>query len=215
LFFSKYHQYLFNIDKTDTTSFGANRFELVFHKKASYNYRLLGFAAKIVKEGVQLTWKTENEGNLTGFNIERKDGTSDFVSLQSMQSNGSGQYTYIDRSPAVGINYYRLLQADPFGTVSYSKVIAVNTVSNNIVNDPITLYPNPVSTQFTIKINTAIPAKVLLRVTNAIGQTVIYNETNGNNIQQSVANLVPGSYIVEVTDKATRQLIGTKKFIKR
>jgi hypothetical protein len=94
-FFSKYHQYLFNIDKTDTTSFGANRFELVFHKKASYNYRLLGFSAKIVKEGVQLTWKTENEGNLTGFNIERKDGTSDFVSLQSMQSNGSGEYTYI------------------------------------------------------------------------------------------------------------------------
>jgi len=215
LFFSKYHRYLFNIDKTDTTSFGANRFELVFHQKASYDYRLLGFSARIVKEGVLLTWKTENEGNLTSFNIERKDGTGGFVSLQTMQSNSSGLYTYLDRSPVAGANYYRLQQADPFGAVSYSKTLTVNMLSNNTYNDPITLYPNPVSTQFSIKINTDIPAKVLLRVTGATGQTVIYRETDGNNIQQPVTSLVPGNYIVEIIDKATGNLVGTKKFIKR
>jgi len=215
LFFSRYHRYLFTIDQTDTASFGANRFDLVFHKKASYQCRLLGFSARIVKEGIQLTWKTENEGNLTGFDIEHKDGTGGFVSLQSLQSNGSGGYTYLDRSPAAGINYYRLQQASPFGIVSYSDVLAVNTLSRNTDNDPIILYPNPVSTQFTIKINTDIPAKVLLRVTNATGQTVISREARGCDLQQSVTGLAPGSYIVEVTDQATGNLVGMKKFIKR
>jgi hypothetical protein len=40
-------------------------------------------------------------------------------------------------------------------------------------------------------------------------------EMDGNNIQQNVSSLLPGNYIVEISDKATKRLIGIKKFNKK
>jgi hypothetical protein len=214
-FFSRDKRYEFNIDKTDTTSYGANRFEIVFRKKSSLNYRLLGFQASPVKEGVQLTWKTENEGNLSGFTLERQDGSKVFIFLTSTLSNGSGSYTYIDRFPLTGTNYYRLQQNDPFNTISYSKTIAVNFNAPGIINEAITLYPNPVNSEFYIKINRNAPGRVMLKVTGVAGQIMFNREMDGNNIQQNVSSLLPGNYIVEISDKATKRLIGIKKFNKK
>lgn len=214
-FFSRDKRYQFNIDKTDTTSYGANRFEIVFRKKSSLNYRLLGFQASPVKEGVQLTWKTENEGNLSGFTLERQDGSKVFIFLTSMLSNGSGSYTYIDRFPLTGTNYYRLQQNDPFNTISYSKTISVNFNAPGIINEIMTLYPNPVNSEFYIKINRNAPSRVMLKVTGITGQIMFYREMDGNDIQQNVGSLLPGNYIVEISDKATKRLIGIKKFNKK
>ncbi|WPV01421.1 DUF2341 domain-containing protein [Mucilaginibacter sp. cycad4] len=215
LLFSQHKRYPFNIDKADTTSYGANRFEIVFHKKSSLNYRLLSFEASPVKGGVQLTWKTKNEGSLSGFTLERQDGSKEFISLTSMLSNGSGSYTYIDRFPLTGTNYYRLQQNDPFNIISYSKIVAVNFNAPGIINELMTLYPNPVNSEFYIKINRNAPDRVLLKVTGITGQVMLYQETDGNNIQQNVSSLLPGNYIVEISDKATKRLIGIKKFNKR
>ncbi|MDR6944763.1 DUF2341 domain-containing protein [Mucilaginibacter pocheonensis] len=214
LFFSRYKRYLFNIDKTDTTSYGANRFEIVFHKKSSLNYRLLGFQASPVKDGILLTWKTENEGNLCGFTLQRQDGSKEFIALTSLVSNGSGSYTYIDKFPLTGTNYYRLQQNDPFNVIRYSKTIAVGFNAPGIVNEAITLYPNPVNNEFYIKINKNAPDRVILRVTGIAGQIMFYREMDGNNIQQNVSSLLPGNYIVEISDKVTKKLIGIKKFNK-
>lgn len=215
LLFSQYKRYPFNIDKADTTSYGANRFEIVFHKKSSLSYRLLGFEASPVKDGIQLTWKTEHEGNLSGFTLQRQDGSKEFVPLTSMLSNGSGSYTYIDRFPLAGTNYYRLQQNDPFNTISYSKTISVNFNAPGIINEIMTLYPNPVNSEFYIKINRNAPGRVILKVTGITGQVMFYRETDGNNIQQNVGSLLPGNYIVEISDKATKRLIGIKKFNKK
>jgi hypothetical protein len=222
LLFSKYQKYLFNISNADTNTYGFYRFELVFHKKSGLGYKLLTFTGMPVKEGVQLTWTTYNEQNLTNFQIERADGSKVFASLSSMQSNGYGTYTYLDKSPLAGINNYRLQQKDVFGDVSYSDTISVNintsnSISNNtgIVNETLSLYPNPASSQFSMTITTDVPTTVGLRITNSMGQTIIYREMGGNNIQQTISNLLPGNYLVEVTDKATQKVIGVKKLIKQ
>jgi hypothetical protein len=208
--FSKYQ---FNIN-TDTASYGFYRFELVFHKKNALAYKLLTFTGVPVKGGVQLTWTTTNEQDLINFQIEREDGSKAFVSLSSLQSDGKGTYTYLDKSPLAGTNIYRLQQDDAFGNITYSNTVTVNFSNNGVPNETMSLYPNPASSQFHITINTDVPATVILKITNAIGQTMIYSEMDGNNIQQSVSNLLPGSYVVQVTDKATQKVIGVKKFIK-
>ena len=215
LMLSKYPQYLFNINNADTLSFGANRFELIFHKKSGFNYNLLSFAAQIINTGILLTWKTENENNLTGFNIERKNGAATFISLSEMQSNSSGTYTYLDKAPQTGINYYRLKQNDAFGVMSYSKTISVNKSNGNIIPDVLTLYPNPVVDKFTIAINYDIPPKIILQVINAVGEVLVNRQTDGNNIQQAVNDLKPGIYLVKIIAAGTEELIGMKKFIKK
>ncbi|MGF7039692.1 ice-binding family protein [Mucilaginibacter lappiensis] len=213
LMISRYPQYLFNITDADPSSFGANRFEIVFHKKSSLNYKLLGFTASPVAKGVLLTWRTQNENNLTGFSIERKDGSTRFVALNQMQSNGSGIYTYIDSAPLTGVSYYRLKQNDAFDVVSYSKIIAVNKI--NISSEILTLYPNPATSKFTIIIHYDIPSKAIIRITDAGGRTQINRQTEGDNIQQVVNDLMPGVYLVEVIDAGTKKLIGAKKLIKK
>ena len=132
-----------------------------------------------------------------------------------MVSNGSGSYTYIDKFPLTGTNYYRLQQNDPFNVIHYSKTIAVGFNAPGIVNEAITLYPNPVNNEFYIKINKNAPDRVILRVTGIAGQIMFYRETDGNNIQQNVGSLLPGNYIVEISDKVTKKLIGIKKFNKK
>ena len=143
LLISKYPAYLFNINNSDTSSYGANRFELVFHKKSGLQYRLLSFTATQVTGGVKLTWQTADEENLTGFQIERADGTKEFISLNALQSNGSGSYSYLDKSPLVGLNLYRLQQDDPFDVISYSSVISVNTNGTGKAPETLSLYPQP------------------------------------------------------------------------
>ena len=215
LLFSKYYKYLFNINNADTTTFGANRFEIVFHKKSGLAYQLLSFTGVPVKTGIQLTWRTLNEQNLTGFQIQREDGSKQFISLNSLQSNGAGTYTYIDKTPLAGNNYYRLLQDDAFDYISYSNVISVNVNGAGKAPENIMLYPNPVASQFNVKINTNVPSQVVLKVTNALGQTMINQSMGGDNIQQTASNLLPGSYVVQVIDKGTQKVIGVTKFIKQ
>jgi hypothetical protein len=215
LFFSRYKNYLFNIDNADTGSYGANRFEIVFHKKNELDYKLVNFTATPVKEGVMLKWQTANETDLTGFAVQRQNEAKEFASLHSLQSNGSGSYSYLDQSPQTGVNYYRLQQDDAFREISYSKVIGVTINGAGITAERISLYPNPVKSQFTVTINTDVPDKATLMVINNLGQVLVNRQTDGNNITQGVSNLQPGSYVVQITDTRTKKVVGVKKFIKQ
>jgi hypothetical protein len=216
IFFSKYKQYLFHVDRNDASSYGSDRFELVFHKNSEYNYHLLGFTAKVAKDGALLTWKVEKETTFTSFTIERNNGSDQFTPLYTVQSNGSGIYTYLDKSPLTGVNTYRLKQVDAFGNVTYSTATLNFNSQLSTADDFYSIYPNPVITQFNIKINTsAIPKQVQVRVTDLMGNTVINTKNPGDNIRVNAYNLMPGAYIVEVTDSLTRKTLGQKKLIKQ
>ena len=215
LLFSKYPKYLFNINNSDTTTFGANRFEIVFHKKAALAYRLISFTGAVVPGGIKLSWTTQNEQNLTGFNLQRLDGSKVFIGLDSLQSNGSGSYSYLDRSPLAGTNVYRLLQDDAFNDISFSNVISITINPSGSAVEPLSIYPNPVTTMLNVKINSAtLPDKVILTITDLVGRKIITRETSASNIQQPVSNLLTGDYIIQIADDANN-IIGTKKFIKQ
>jgi streptogramin lyase len=216
IFFSKYKQYLFNVDRNDPSSYGSDRFELVFHKNSEYVYHLLGFTAKATKGSALLTWKVEKETTFTNFTIERDNGSGQFVSLYTVLSNGSNTYTYLDKSPLTGVNNYRLKQVDVFGNITYSTATLNFNGQISTVNDLFSIYPNPVIAQFNIKITTsAIPKQVQVRVTDLIGNTVIKTKSPGDNIKVNAYNLLPGGYIVEVIDSSTGKILGQKKIIKQ
>ncbi len=218
LFFNRYKRYLFNINNSDTASYGANRFEIVFHRNNGLVYRLLSFTASMVKAGVQLNWTTSGEGDSSRFVVQRADGSKLFLNLGDVQSNGGGSYSYIDKSPLAGLNYYRLQQTDDFGATTFSNIISIiNGNATNSVSQATTLslYPNPVVNQFSVKINTDVPSQVLLRVTNSVGQIMVNQQVPGDNIQQGASNLMPGSYMVQVINKDTQKVIGVTKFVKR
>jgi hypothetical protein len=201
--------YSFRIQNSDTTSFGANRFELVLTPKPLPPYALIAFTAKKVNEGVLLTWTTANEGNYTGFTLEKQNGAQ-FIALNNLQSNGAGTYTYIDHNPTTGTNAYRLMQSGLEANISYSE-----TVSALYNSDPLTIYPNPAKDNINLYVNvpgTDSNSTYQMSIYDPSG-TLILTKQISKTYTQTVGTLRLGTYIVRVTDN-NGKLVGNNKFSK-
>jgi hypothetical protein len=201
--------YSFRIQNSDTTTFGANRFELVITPKPLPPYALTSFTAKKVNEGVLLTWKTANEGNYTGF-ILQKQNSNQFIALNNLQSNGAGTYTYIDHNPTTGTNAYRLMQNGLEADISYSET--VNALYNS---NPLNIYPNPARDNINVYINVPTigdASSYQMSIYDSSGTLILTKQIN-KAYTQNVATLRIGTYIVQVTDN-NGKLIGNNKFLK-
>ena len=115
---------------------------------------LNSFTAAANGKEVTLNWSTATELNNQGFEVQRKFGTNDFVTVGSVKGHGTttspNQYSYIDKLVDAGKYFYRLKQIDYNGTFEYSNEIEVEVR----VLDKFTLeqnYPNPFNPTTTIK----------------------------------------------------------------
>lgn len=102
------------------------------------------FEAKQISNNILLEWNTALEINTDDFVIEHSLNGADWTSVGNVKATGSNKpstdYKYVHTNPANGINYYRILQRDNDGHFSYSKTIAVNSVTNGSL---LKVYPNP------------------------------------------------------------------------
>jgi hypothetical protein len=199
--------YDFTITTTDTTSFGARRFELAIEPGNLPTYQLLSFTGKKISTGILLNWKTINESNYTGFIIQKQSGST-FVTLDSLQSNGAGSYNYIDNHPAKGVNTYRLKQNGITGIITYSALVNVNYDNNGIFG----VYPNP--TKGPININVNLPSNsYILTIYNTMGGLVKRLQLTGSNWTEDMSSYTTGTYIMELSD-AKGNFIGKTKVVK-
>jgi len=89
------------------------------------------FTAKNYQDGILLEWKTNDEGGVSTFDIERSAGNlNNFIFLSTIHSTGNNSYySYQDnnilQNPSQSIYYYRLKCVMPNGSYSYSNVISV------------------------------------------------------------------------------------------
>jgi|SRR6185503_9656463 len=236
------NSYAFSINKNDTTTFGANRFTVVIRQSQALCFRLTGFNGRKETIGNELTWTTQNEQNNTGFLVERSidDGATFFV-LDSLSSNGSGLYNFLDKSPLDGANLYRLKTTDMNGTVTWSNIVTIDSrkpvaaQAGNAVN----VYPNPSNGYITLAINSAggdvlsdshlqlstvqqsftasKPNNALtydIKIVNIRGVTVRSAISSSATWEDNVSNLAPGTYFVQVISKGDNKVVGKSSFVK-
>ena len=224
----KYGSYAFNILKSDTTSFGGNRFELSVHPGPLPVYKLLNFTAQKVTTGVQVSWKTEAEGDYTGFVLQKADGTI-YNALYSKQSDSSGTYTYTDPNPVMGNNTYRLQQSAIAGNLSYSSPVTI-IYNPSGANGAISVYPNPAMGVINLTINqnsttvnaqgdksitrTITNASYSIKIINITGMVVKAATSGQPDWQDDVSGLSPGTYIIQVLNNSNKTLIGKSAFVK-
>jgi len=213
--------YSFSILHSDTSTFGANRFELVTDQNPSFAYHLLDFNAEKVKtvRQVQVLWSTVYEENYTYFTVERStDNGKTFNVIGSVAANNQGIYSLLDPKPIVGQNLYRLKQVDYNNVISYSKVVPISYSdrSNNVATNNISVFPNPASSNINLAvlsdINTPITYQIL--VTNSVGFVIRKATTNQPNWQSNVSDLLPGTYLVKVFNDKDKSFVGSTKFVK-
>ena len=214
--------YSFNVVKADTTTYGTRRFSLVIRQNPAYAYRLLSFtAAKVsspVAKQVKVSWTAENEQNYTNFTVERSiDTGKTYEVLGGVPASGIGSYAFVDKNPA-DHNLYRLKSEDINDAISYSPIVPIyySSLSNNLVQNNINLYPNPTRSIINVNIGTVTgPApSYSVVITSSAGLLIRQVKSAQTSWQGNVSDLTPGTYIIKVYSNKDQAFIGSGKFVK-
>ncbi len=162
---------------------------------------LLSFETICDDQMVELSWQTASEINNNYFTIERSSDGIIFNAIATIKANGNSSavidYSWIDDSPLSGTSYYRLKQTDFDGRFEY---LGIRSLSCDKIS-PITIYPNPFSTNFTVELSDAIKYPLTITMHDCLGREVCH-KTITEETQRVKINLdeqLPtGSYFVKV-----------------
>lgn len=162
---------------------------------------LVNFTATAEQASVNLNWTTASEINNSGFEIQRSANTNQWKSLGFVKSNvasGNTQlrqtYRFTDSAPLDGTNYYRLRQVDLDGNSSHSPVRSVS-IENALTR--ITVYPNPVRDQLTVK---GLSGLETIEVQDLSGRSVAQSRNEAGQSEKTfpVKSLLNGMYIITI-----------------
>ena len=213
--------YSFAINKTDTTTFGSRRFALSIRQDTAYAYRLLTFGANKVPDAkaVQVNWTAQHEENYTNFTVERSiDNGKTFNVLGGVSAAAAGSYSLVDAHPANGLNLYRLRSEDINNAISYSKVVPIgySDQSGRFARSNLNVFPNPAKSDINLVVlnDLSKTESYNIMITNSMGFVMKKGTSGEPNWQASVADLLPGTYLVKVYNNKDQSLIGTTKFVK-
>lgn len=88
--------------------------------------------AKVLSNGVNLTWNVDAEENLRGYEVERSADGVRYASIGSVAAAGQRTYSYFDGA-ALASAFYRIRSVDVDGKVGYSTIVRVNANGASIV----------------------------------------------------------------------------------
>lgn len=173
--------------------------------------KLITFNGKEISTGILLNWTTATEDNFDYFQIERADETLVFNTIANHIAGKGGvnvatPYTYSDRTPIQGKNYYRLKSVDLDGSYEYSNVIMVYTSAGNNV---IKVYPNPVNERvFTIELQDDMGLPVNLLLVDRLGRGLYTEVLSSNTTQvQLPPSIETGIYFVKLSSARKQKVL--------
>jgi subtilisin-like proprotein convertase family protein len=156
---------------------------------------LLSFTGKLAGSQTQLQWQTTAEINSSHFIIEHSNDGSFFTAIGTTpaagNSNSLKNYSFTDRTPNSGLNYYRLKMMDRDNKFSYSQVERVNLINNSSIY----LYPNPARDHVAIE-HPASSDISQIKIIDMMGRVVLLNilEKGATKTIINLKSLASGSY---------------------
>lgn len=161
---------------------------------------LASLSATAIDKAVFVQWKTAQEINNETFEVERSTDLETWEVLTQLPGAGNSSvpinYEFIDTYPALGINYYRLVQLDFDGEFTIS-----NTVSAVIefAFGEVDIFPNPTANQLSLR-STNNLKEAIFRVISVIGDEIYvpYTLRGENLVEMDVSKLRNGIYVIEI-----------------
>jgi hypothetical protein len=181
---------------------------------------LTSFNGAINNNSVKLNWSGAQEEDLDKYIVEKSTDAVNWSTLTTVMASGTStngkEYNTVDLN-AVSINYYRLKQVERNGNFSYSQVIRIRKGEQDKLG--IKLYPNPVTSNATVTINSENKLAAHIKIYNQFGMQLQHLQRSliagSNNITvPGISALPAGSYIVVVEDEKFNK-IGTTQFVKQ
>lgn len=169
-------------------------------EKSSMPVRLISFDVSAKESGTALlSWKTADEVNNAGFEIEMGYHPGDFVKVGFVGENGGNtinNYQYSIDGLVAGRYYFRLKQIDHDGTYAYSKIQALLITGKS--GEVAAIYPNPARDKISINASffqKSTPVFTLFDSNGNIALTSVGTIT-GSRCEIDISKLAPGLYTV-------------------
>jgi hypothetical protein len=165
------------------------------------------FKGEQVSHEVQLDWKTASQSNHQSFLLYRSTDGSNWHELSRVygqaNTNQEQEYSFRDKTPYRGINFYRIVQVDQSGATTGYPAIKVNMQYEE--SGLLALYPNPIQSgalhmQFDAQ-SDGEPAllQVLALDGRLMGKQGFDLKSGINDLMYDVSDLATGLYIAKVT----------------
>ncbi|MFT4032998.1 MAG: T9SS type A sorting domain-containing protein [Siphonobacter sp.] len=201
----------FNSDSNNTIGYIGTA-TLIAEIATTLPLTLTSFNATINSENIViLKWTSENEKNVSHFEIERSIDAAEFTKIASVtaaNTESTNQYTYADLL-IDGRTYYRLKMVDLDGKYEYSRIISVE---GKAFLDAI-IFPNPVKDKLNIQhLNT--DDNTVVKIVNIAGMVISQKKVPANISYTSfdVSAFSAGTYLLVIETNSGRQAV---KFIKQ
>ena len=177
-------------------------YNLSVQAPAALPVEYLYFRARASEGMHRLEWATAWELNSAHFAVERSTDGREFTEIGHVTAAGFSEeeveYAFVDRTPALGLNYYRLRQVDLDGSFEWSEV---HTLQNDRpAKGGFSVQPNPVSDRVTFRLNTTTTGPLTFDIFDGTGRLVQSVPTAGgaSHLTFNAVDLVPGVYTTRV-----------------
>jgi hypothetical protein len=141
-----------------------------------------------------LTWATEQEVNAGRFEIERSTDGLNWLTAGTVKASGNTsfavKYSFVDRNPAYGANYYRLKMIDLDETYEYSVIKTIQHTAPARVK----VFPNPAQSFVTV----SVPGSATVRLLNTTGVVLQERSVTSGVVSIPVQQYHAGTYFVQV-----------------
>ncbi len=166
------------------------------------------FNALSEKNNVKLTWKTETEINNSGFDLERKTESTDWIKLVFITGSGTTnqpvEYLYEDKKLMPGKYFYRLKQIDYNGNYEYFDLplyVLISKPKDFLLGQS---YPNPSNPKCRIDFQLPERTFVNISVYDLLGKKIaelvnLDTEAGIHTVEFDGSNLASGTYIYRIT----------------
>jgi hypothetical protein len=178
--------------------------DYMYIEEGSLPVELSNFQGRLKEDQIKLEWQTALEISNDYFTLERSLDGLHFEAIGKVSGQGttseSSNYTYVDRSPRQGVNYYRLVQTDYDGAF---EILPTLVSVDYAVTGNIKVMPNPMQGE---ELNVVYPSlaegelEVMLFGTNGqlVYKTMRSIFAGRNEFSLTLDNLLPGVYTLQL-----------------
>lgn len=178
--------------------------------------QIVDFNATALENEVEINWMIQPLSVGHQFELERSRDGIDFEKIATIDGQiNTSSYTYLEKSPVIGLNYYRLKILKKGAEATYSSVRAV-TIDGQKALEIKQIYPNPCMETLTVEFSLEENEKYTLHLLNTEGTLI--NTWKGssqiqgmNQLRLDVSALQANIYIIELVSLRRKVY---KEFIK-
>lgn len=176
---------------------------------------LSSFDAKESQNTIKLNWATSSEKNSSHFDVLRSYDGKEFLKIGEVKASGDSNsqvdYSFIDKGPFPGVNYYKLQQFDKNGTATF---YGPKQVTSKVQKTDFSIYASASKATADVFVYSTITQKGQIRILS-IGGQILHEESFS--LEKGYSKItIPANFIktgVQVAVLNAQSETITKKFI--